>query len=65
VVTAPAPAACVCPAPVAPAPQAKHRCKRIRVTRYRKVWHHGRDCCGRTVRWYTYKKVHRHRRVCV
>jgi hypothetical protein len=64
VISAPAaPVACQCPAP--PAPKAQHRCRSIHVTRYRKVWHRGRDCCGRTVRWYTYKKVHAKRRVCV
>jgi hypothetical protein len=64
-VSAPAPAsACACPAPVVKHRRA-HRCRIIRVARYRKVWHHGRDCCGRRVSWYTYKKVHRKRRVCV
>jgi hypothetical protein len=66
-VSAPASApACLCPAPVVHRrAHARRHCRAIRVVRYRKVWHHGRDCCGRRVSWYTYKKIRRHRRVCV
>jgi hypothetical protein len=72
-VSAPAPAAAApcatsCPAtPGASAPVAKRKrsCKKIRVTRYRKVWHSGVNRCGDHVRWYTYKKVKTKRRVCV
>jgi hypothetical protein len=60
----------ICPCPSKPAVKhrkIKHRrhCRSIKVARYRKVWFSGRDCCGRLVRWYTYKKVYRHPRVCV
>jgi hypothetical protein len=59
---------CPCPSkPVVKHRKIKHRrhCRSIKVARYRKVWFSGRDCCGRLVRWYKYKKVYRHARVCV
>jgi hypothetical protein len=69
--TAPAaasPCASACPAtPVTTAPVAKPKrtCRKIRVTRYKKVWHSGVNRCGDHVRWYTYKKIRVKRRVCV
>lgn len=74
-VTAPTPASApvVCntgcaagPPPATVVHHKKHkRCRTIRVKRYRKVWHSGYNNCGKLVRWYTYKKVIRKRRVCV
>jgi hypothetical protein len=64
-VAAPCPGACPAPPAAAPPVATVKRCKTIRVKRYRKVWHTGRNRCGDLVRWYTYKKVRVKRRVCV